>query len=85
MPLIRLPDHRDLPTPKEPATVLALTILVAVQCACGSQIGLLNVQPAVCESCGALFSLDGVTWERGGLTPKIAISASPSRAQMLSS
>lgn len=83
MPLIRVPDHRDPRTAQEPATVLALTIIVAVQCACGAQIGLLNVQPAVCESCGALFALDAVTWEKGALTPKIAISASPSRAQAL--
>lgn len=87
MPILKLPDHRHIPRLDEPATVRGLTILVPVQCGCGSEtmIGLMNAQPAACEACGAVFSLDSVAWEKGAPTPKIALSATPSRAKTLTS
>lgn len=86
MAILQLPDHRSIPRLDEPAKVMGLTILVSVQCQCGAPtlIGLLNAQSAVCEACGAVFSLDSVTWEKGSSTPAIQLSASPSRAQTLS-
>lgn len=86
MPIIALPNHRVLPPVHEPGTVVGLTVLVSVQCACGAvALGLVNAQPAVCEACGTVFSLESVAWEAGGLTPKIVLRSSPSRAQALSS
>lgn len=85
MPIIKLPDHRHIPRLDEPAAIVGLTILVSVQCQCEAQttLGLINAQPAVCEACGAVFSVDAVTWEKGSLTPSIRLSAAPSRAQAL--
>lgn len=83
MPLITLPDHRALPPAEEPATVLGLMLIVSVQCACGAALALLNAQPAICEVCGAMLSIDAVTWRKDALTPQIALSASPSRAKAL--
>lgn len=84
MPILSIPG-RDSIIAEEPATIAGLTILVSVQCQCGAPefLGLLNAQKAVCESCGAGFSLDAVSWERGSSTPSIAISSSPSRAKAL--
>lgn len=85
MAIVSIPNHRHIPRLDEPAKIVGLTVLVAVQCQCGSptSIGLLNAQPAVCEACGAVFSLDSVLWEKGSAAPKIALSASPSRAKAL--
>lgn len=87
MPIITIPDHRHIPRLDEPGKVMGLTLIVSVQCACGAPtlIGLLNAQPAVCDLCGAVFSVDAVTWNKESPTPKIALRASPSRAQALSS
>lgn len=85
MAIIPAPTFRHMPRLDEPATVMGLTVLVSVRCACGSPtlIGLLNAQPAVCEPCGAVFSLDSVAWNKGSATPTVRLSASPSRAQTL--
>ncbi len=82
----RLADHRQIPRLDEPATVTGLTIVVGIlckQCDATSAIGLLNGQPAVCESCGAVYSLDAVAWEKGAAAPQVRLSASPSRAAAL--
>lgn len=83
MPILHI--HPGISEVDEPAVVLGLTILVSVQCRCGAKaaIGLLNSQASVCEACGATFSLDRVTWEKGSSTPSIALSSSPSRAKAL--
>lgn len=85
MPLITLPDHRHIPRLDEPASIVGLTLIVSVQCKCEAQtvLGLLNAQPAVCEACGAAFSVDAVNWEKGSPVPSIRLSAAPSRAQAL--
>lgn len=85
MPLHSIPDHRHIPRLDEPAKVCGLQIVVLIQCQCGcpQQIGLLNAQKAVCEDCGAVFSLDAVSWEQGSPTPTVRLSASPSRAKAL--
>jgi hypothetical protein len=87
MPLIRLPDHRSIPRLDEPASIVGLTILVSVQCKCGTPtaLGLINAQPAVCDACGVVFTVDAVSWEKGSTTPRIALSSSPSLAQALTS
>lgn len=78
--------NRSIPRLDEPATVLGLTILVSVQCKqCESEeaIGLINAQPAVCQGCGAVISVDAVRWAKGSTAPQITLSASPSRATAL--
>jgi hypothetical protein len=67
----------------EPARVVSLTILVTVhcqQCLSTDDLVLVNAQPAVCPSCGALLSLDRVTWDNVQ-QPSIALSASRPVAQ----
>lgn len=82
---IQMPKYRDMPRLDEPGQILGLTLLVSVQCQCGAPtlIGLLNAQPAVCETCGAVFSLDAVSWNKDHPTPTIAMRATPSRAKTL--
>ena len=86
MAIYNIPDHRAIPRLDEPATVVGLTLIVSVQCKhCTDTrlIGLLNSQPAVCEGCGSVFTLDAVTWEKGSATPQIALSAIPPRVRAL--
>ena len=64
----------------EPARVVSLTMLVVVecrQCAGRHQMTLINLQPACCPSCGAVYELERVVWSAQEAIPKISLSASP--------
>lgn len=74
-----VPDYRQIPRLDEPATVLALMVIVNVQCkeCLDAQIlSLIGDQPAVCQGCGSAFVLDAVTWEKDNPVPKIRLSTS---------
>ena len=86
MPIHTLPDPHRIPRVDEPAVVISLTLIVVVQCkqcASPTPIGLLNTQQSVCESCGALYALDAVRWEKGNPVPSVTLSAVPSIAKSL--
>jgi hypothetical protein len=77
----RIPRRVD-----EPATVVGLMIVVSVrcrQCDAPDLIGLLNAQKAACDTCGAVISLDAVEWDTRAATPRVALSATPSRARAI--
>lgn len=84
---IPLDTFRDIARLGEPATVVALQIIVGVECACGApgQIGLLNAQKAVCEACGQVVSAGKVTWEVGQRPKVELVLEAPSRRTQLSS
>lgn len=87
MPVHPMRDHGSIPRLDEPAKVLGLTVLVAVECqqceAPRGQVCLVNAQPAACPKCGAILEAERVTWDSRQPIPSIAISASPSRAKQL--
>ena len=82
MPVITLPR-----VGVELATVTGVTVLVSIRCRCGTvaQLGLINAQPALCESCGRVFTCDAVEWAKDRSVPHVSLSSSPSRADLLSS
>ena len=61
-----------------PARVLGMTLIVVVQCdQCDGhdELALVNAQPAVCPTCGALVSLERIQWSKDSV-PKIELQAS---------
>lgn len=71
---------------KEPAKIQGATILVVVtcqQCQGNDDICLVNAQPAVCPTCGAVVTLDSYSWDREDPVPKIALSATLPRIASL--
>ena len=87
MSVVPLTNHRfHVPTLGEPAKIQGMTIIVVVrcqQCDAGEDLALVNAQPAACPTCGAIVSLDRVTWDKDVPVPSIALSATPSRARSL--
>lgn len=79
--------HAPIEKGKEPFRVTSMSLLIGAECSCGGPdriVALVNHQPAACPSCGAVVSMDSLSWEKGNPVPHIALSVAPSRKDQLS-
>lgn len=65
--------------PIKPADFIGMTLVILVQCQCVGEdmIALTNGQAASCPSCGTIYAVDRLAWDRATQVPKVALSMQP--------
>lgn len=74
-----------IPTIGQRGKVLGATMLVVIECPCGSSVPicLVQAQKAICEACGRVHQMHRCAWDEADTLPVVDISSTPSRAEML--